>query len=188
MRAAHARYGRLPWSKVLEPAVRYAKSGIEVHPQLYEEIVDKLPRFAGKTNFADYFAGARRGAVFTQPELAATLQTLAENPDDFYQGEIARKIVAQMARDGGLISLADLKSYRAVWREPLLFTWRDYQLVSAPPPSSGGIALAQLLGIHERTSSLFAGVAHNSAEYLHLLAEIEKRVFADRGKIGRAHV
>ena len=85
-----------------------------------------------------------------------------------------------MQADKGLITKADLKDYKAVWRQPMAISWRGNVVYTAPPPSSGGVALAQLLGIKEDRAADFKGVAHNSAKYIHLLSEIEKRVFADR--------
>lgn len=85
-----------------------------------------------------------------------------------------------MERDGGLITQQDLADYRVKWREPMRIDWRGNSLYTAPLPSSGGIALAQLIGIKERRAADFEGVELNSARYIHLLAEIEKRVFADR--------
>jgi gamma-glutamyltranspeptidase / glutathione hydrolase len=183
MQEAHARYGTRSWTSLLQPAIRLARDGFVVHPELASYVRDEMVRLEEGTNFEDYYAGATMGGeVFRQPELAQTLETLASNPDAFYKGEIADLLVQQMVRSGGLISHQDLLDYTAVWREPLQFQWRDYQVIAAPPPSSGGVALAQLLGIHEFAATLFEGVTHNSAQYLHLLAEIEKRVFADRGK------
>lgn len=87
-----------------------------------------------------------------------------------------------MKRGQGLITEDDLAQYEAKWREPLRRTWRDYEVVSAPPPSSGGLALIQLLKINDYAATLFDGVEHNSTRYVHLVAEIEKRVFADRAE------
>ena len=87
-----------------------------------------------------------------------------------------------MQRSGGLISERDLAEYTAPWRSPLLTSWRGHQVVGAAPPSSGGVALMQLLGMHDAASELFNGVEHNSASYIHLLAELEKRAFADRAE------
>jgi gamma-glutamyltranspeptidase/glutathione hydrolase len=181
MQLAHQRFGSLPWADLLQPAIRFANEGFIVAPKLAKERDDAVGFFAGEVNFFRHFEGMNAGGVFQQPALAATLQRIAQDPDDFYQGRIAAQIVAQMKRDGGLISAQDLRDYTAVWREPLIAPWRGHQLLSTPPPSSGGIALAQLLIMRDAASTHFRGVEHNSATYIHLLAEIEKRVFADRG-------
>jgi gamma-glutamyltranspeptidase/glutathione hydrolase len=104
--------------------------------------------------------------------------------DGFYRGVVADKIVAQMAvgQHRGLITHADLGGYKSVWRAPLVGRWGDKQVITAPPPSSGGIALLQMLGMKRAREDLFAGVVHNSAQYVHLLAEIEKRAYADRAQ------
>lgn len=178
---AHQRFGKLKWSQLLQPAIRYAEQGFAVAPGQYQYRSDAVKLFVGKTNFARYFGGMRAGETFLQPELAATLKRIArQGPADFYNGQTAKLLLAQMRRDGGLISADDLRSYQAKWREPISFAWRGKQVYTAPPPSSGGIALQQLLTLKENRAADFAGLAHNSAPYLHLLAEIEKRVFADR--------
>ncbi len=178
---AHQRFGSLPWAELLTPAIGYAKNGFIVAENQYQYRADLLQQLEGKTNFARYFARMQAGQNFTQPELAATLTRIAkEGPTDFYQGETARLIAAQMQRGGGLITLDDLAGYKAGWREPIITPWRDKQLVTTAPPSSGGIALSQLLGLKQRLAAHFDGVALNSAQYVHLIAEIEKRVFADR--------
>lgn len=180
---AHQRHGALPWQAVVMPAVLLARDGFAVHPQLAAEI-DRAERgYAGKTNFAEYFGDVEAGAVWRQPELAATLERIAnEGAAGFYTGETADLIVAEMARGGGLITHEDLERYRAVWREPLHATWRDYEVWSAPPPSSGGFAVIQLLKIKDLLARQFESVALNSPQYVHLVAEIEKRVFADRAE------
>lgn len=180
---AHKRYGSLPWKDLVMPAVRIAEEGFEVPKTLGGGMLTRLERYEGKTNFADYFGNMVSGELHKQPELAATLRRIAENgADEFYKGETAKLIAAEMARGGGLITLQDLANYRAKWREPLKAEWRGYRVVSAPPPSSGGFALVQLLKIHDYIDHHFEGVEHNSAQYVHLVAEIEKRVFADRAE------
>jgi gamma-glutamyltranspeptidase/glutathione hydrolase len=125
----------------------------------------------------------QHGGLFKQPALAETLQRIAnQGADDFYRGETAKLLVAQMQRSNGLITEADLDGYQAVWRAPLIGKWRDYTVVSAPPPSSGGFAVVQLLQMKELLDEEFANVDHNSAQYVHLVAEMEKRVFADRAE------
>ncbi len=179
----HRRFGRLPWSRVVEPAVRLARDGFVASGQLAGRRDEYLTTFAGRTNFAAHFAALRADAVFRQPELAAALERIAKDgPRGFYDGETARLLVAQMTRDHGLISRADLASYRAVWRAPLEADWAGYRVVTAPPPSSGGIGLVALLKMKAVDAPLFAGVPLNSPQYVHLVAELEKRVFADRAE------
>jgi gamma-glutamyltranspeptidase/glutathione hydrolase len=180
---AHQRFGRLPWRDVVMPAVVLARDGFVTTPQLMKELSHGLRRFAGKTNFNEYFGAAVEHELFRQPELAASLQRIADHGrDGFYLGETADLIVAEMARGGGLISYEDLRDYDAVWREPLSADWRGFKVLSAPPPSSGGFAVIQLLKIKDLLAKDFEGVPHNSAQYVHLIAEIEKRVFADRAE------
>ncbi|MCS4246288.1 gamma-glutamyltransferase [Pseudomonas sp. BIGb0164] len=178
---AHRRFGKLPWRELVAPAIGYASQGFKVAGQQFQYRQNAIALFSGKTNFGDYFGAMKPGATFRQPELANTLQRIAANgPDEFYKGQTANLLVAQMQRDGGLITHQDLADYHALWREPMHIDWQGNRLYTAPLPSSGGIALAQLLGMKEQRTADFAGVPLNSARYLHLLAEIEKRVFADR--------
>ena len=178
---AHKRFGKLPWSELLTPAIGYAKRGFIVAQEQYQYREDALGLFKSSTNFPQYFGSMKVGERFPQPELAQTLERIADKGvNEFYQGKTAQLLVAQMQQDKGLITAADLKGYKARWREPLRIDWRGNAIYTAPLPSSGGIALAQLLGIKERRSSDFNGVPLNSARYIHLLSEIEKRVFADR--------
>lgn len=178
---AHRRFGKLPWSELLTPAVGYAREGFTVADQQFQYREDAVGLFKGTTNFEEYFGSMSAGATFRQPELAKTLERLADQgPDDFYKGETADLLVKQMQRDGGLITKQDLSDYRAIWREPMRVDWQGNSLYTAPLPSSGGIALAQLIGIKEHRAADFKGVELNSSRYIHLLAEIEKRVFADR--------
>ncbi|KAB0546988.1 gamma-glutamyltransferase [Pseudomonas argentinensis] len=178
---AHKRFGKLPWSELLTPAIGYANSGFKVADQQFQYREDAIGLFNGQTNFTDYFGTMRPGELFKQPQMAQTLERIAANgPDEFYKGQTADLLVAQMQRDGGLITKQDLADYRAKWREPMRVDWQGNSLYTAPLPSSGGIALAQLIGIKEQRAADFKGVELNSARYIHLLAEIEKRVFADR--------
>ncbi len=178
---AHRKFGTLPWGELIAPAVGYARNGFKVADKQYQYREDALKLFNGTTNFADYFGRMKPGKTFRQPELAATLQRIADQgPDEFYRGRTAALLVAQMRAGNGLITSQDLQDYQAVWREPLHFDWRGNRLYTAPPPSSGGVALAQLLSIKEARAADFKDVQLNSSRYIHLLAEIEKRVFADR--------
>ena len=180
--AAHQRYGSLPWATLLQPAIDLARSGFVVGPVLAGYAAEKVNEVDGETNFAAYFGAMRDGENFKQEELAATLERIAKDPEEFYTGYTARKISAQMSRSGGLISMQDLADYKAVWRAPLREKWRDYTVVTAPPPSSGGIALMQLHKMHDYAGADCQDVWHNSAQYIHLQAEIERRALADRAE------
>ncbi|WP_211266584.1 gamma-glutamyltransferase [Halotalea alkalilenta] len=178
---AHQRFGSLPWAELVRPAIALARDGIEPAERANQYSEDETEKFRGRTNFHDYFSGLDEEGPFRQPELAATLERIAtQGADDFYRGETAQLIVAEMARGGGNIGLDDLAGYRAHWREPIALEWRGATVYAPTPPSSGGIGLAQLLTMKERLGGLFQGVALNSAQYVHLISEIEKRVFADR--------
>jgi gamma-glutamyltranspeptidase/glutathione hydrolase len=135
----------------------------------------------GRTNFLAYFGRLAANVPFRQPELESTLRRVAAaGPHGFYSGRTADLIAAEMERARGQITAADLGGYRAQWREPLVGNWAGYRIITAPLPSSGGIALLSMLTMKTDLSSAFAGVPVNSPQYVHLLAEIEKRVFADR--------
>lgn len=177
---AQRRFGKLKWSQVLAPAIDYADKGFVVDARLAHarEVASGL--FKGRTNFDAYFSGLTEGATFRQPELAQTLKRIAsDGGKEFYTGKTGEWIAASM-RGHGLITQADLSNYKAVWREPLVASWRGYQVVTAPPPSSGGIILVQMLKMREDLENKFQGVELNSAQYVHLVSEMEKRVFADR--------
>jgi gamma-glutamyltranspeptidase/glutathione hydrolase len=179
----HRRFGVLPWRRLVQPAIRYARDGFVASELLSQQSADTVKSLAGRTNFAAYFGAIRPAATLRQPELAATLERIArDGTRGFYGGETARLIVAQMARGHGLVTAQDLAAYRAIWRTPLEAEWDGYRIITAPPPSSGGIALISLLKMKAKIAPLFAGVALNSPQYVHLLAEIEKPVFADRAE------
>ncbi|MHC4607026.1 MAG: gamma-glutamyltransferase family protein, partial [Planctomycetota bacterium] len=180
---AHRKFGKLPWKDLLAPAIRLAEQGFAIDAALARSIAESAARFSalpekfrGHVNFTKYFHG-KTGDRLVQEELAATLRRIAEKgPDGFYRGETARLIVEEMKRGGGLITPEDLESYRAKWRMPVEGTYRGHRVVSMPPPSSGGVALVQMLNMLEG----FQPPPMHSPMHLHLVAEIEKRVFADR--------
>lgn len=180
---AHQRFGVLPWEDVVMPSVHLARDGFVVHEKLASIIEDGHSTFEGKTNFADYFSDIATGDEFRQAELADTLERIAKDGrDGFYKGETADLIVAEMERGDGLITHEDLVGYEAIWRDPLRAMWREFEILSAPPPSSGGFAVIQLLRIKDLLAREFEGLEQNSPQYIHLIAEIEKRVFADRAE------
>ena len=180
---AHQRFGTQPWRSLVMPAVELASNGFEVHPQKASEVADTIDWFNGEVNFAKHFGAMAHGGVFKQPALAAVLQRIADHgADDFYRGETASILLAHSQQAGGLFTAEDLSGYESVWRTPLEADWRGYRVVTAPPPSSGGFAVIQLLKMKAFHDPAFDGVAHNSPQYVHLIAEMEKRVFADRAQ------
>ncbi len=161
---AQQRLGRLEWKDLLAPAIDLAEHGFRVPAKLESAAREEMPRLGESTNFAKYFGGLRAGTLFRQPELAATLKRIRDGgASGFYAGETASLIAGQMHRMGGSITLADLTGYQAVWREPLLAPWRDYSVLAAPPPSSGGIAVIQLLKMKDRLAPEFKGLGHQLA-------------------------
>lgn len=174
---AHKRFGRLTWKQVLAPAIGYAQNGF----------VPSTSAVAGSipgTNFDVYFGGRlQSGEVFTQSELASTLgRIMDQGGPEFYNGTTADLLVAEMERGGGLITKEDLQNYAPVWREPVQIQWHGVNVVTAPPPSSGGFGIGQLLKMKDALAPQFADAPLNSAQYMHLTAEMEKRVFADRAQ------
>ena len=184
---AHQKYGKLPWARLVQPAVTLAKDGFHVPPKLAGRVSRYIKRLRDNerdSNFEHYFGAATEADVlFTQPELAATLARIRDQgPDGFYKGDTADAIVAYMQKTNGLMTHDDLANYHAKWRTPLAFDWRGYKVVTAPPPSSGGIAVAQWLGMVDTVLKTNIMPAHNSAPYLHMVSEAGKRVFADRAE------
>ncbi|MBV9850634.1 MAG: gamma-glutamyltransferase, partial [Armatimonadetes bacterium] len=185
---AQRRYGRLPWRAVVEPARRLAARGFVVSPALAASLQRAAPTPLGR------FAASRRvflrdgrryraGEVFRQPELAATLRRLERyGPREFYAGRTARLIARDMRAHGGLITRADLRRYRAVERAPLRGTYRGYGVLTMPPPSSGGVALLEMLNILERYDLRRLG--DRTVRTDHLQVEAMRRAFADRAAFG----
>ncbi|MBN3807966.1 gamma-glutamyltransferase [Paraburkholderia sp. Ac-20347] len=179
---AQKRFGKLPWKQVLQPAIHYARDGFVVDELLAKRREEASKEFGGKTNFDQYFGDMKEGATFRQPDLANVLTRIAnQGAKDFYDGKTADLIAASM-KDHGLITKRDLQDYKAVWRQPVEAKWNGYEVITAPPPSSGGVGLVQLLKMKAMLAPQFKDVTLNSPQYIHLIAEIEKRVFADRAQ------
>ncbi len=179
---AHRRFGTLPWADLVEPAALLA-DGFEVHQRFRRNITSSLQglrRFAATA--ATYLPGGRiveLGETFRQPELAATLRRIRDQgTEGFYGGETADLIVAEMERGEGLITHQDLDAYRAVWRDPIEFTYRGHTILSMPPSSSGGATMAEMANILEPYD--LGGLPWHSGEMVHLLVEAWKRSYADR--------
>ncbi|WP_345811104.1 gamma-glutamyltransferase [Paraburkholderia sp. PREW-6R] len=177
---AQQRFGKLKWKQVLAPAIRYATEGFQVEPWLQQRRDAAAKNFAGKTNFDAYFSTLKAGTTYRQPELAQTLSRIAgDGGREFYEGRTA-DMIAQQMYGHGLVTKQDLIQYRAVWRQPLAADWNGYQVITAPPPSSGGVGLIQMLKMKADLKQAFDGLDLNSEPYMHLIAQIEDRVFADR--------
>ena len=179
-------YGSLSRQQVLAPAIALAQDGIPVsfaHTYGLATAGERLRqdpealRLFYKADGSPY----QMGETWRQPELAWTLRQISdEGVEAFYRGEIARRIVAAMEAGDGLITARDLADYRAIERTPVRGSFREFEIVSAPPPSSGGVHIVQILNMLEQDD--LAGMGHNSAAYLHLLAESMKLAYADRSQ------
>ena len=181
---AHQRFGSLPWTDLVEPAVGLAREFV-VHERFRGNPLsssDGLTRFA--TTAATFLPDghvAEVGETFSQPALASTLGRIRDNgADGFYRGETADLIVAEMERGGGVISHQDLETYTAAWRDPVEFTYRGYGVLSMPPSSSGGATMAEMANILEARD--LASLEWHSADMVHLLAEAWRRAYSDRNE------
>ncbi len=182
---AWTKYGKLPWSRLLEPVIELAMNGFEVNDELARCIAEErgmLARFpAAAAVFLDDGKPLPAGRRIVQPELAQTLRALAtDGPDAFYTGSIAAMLVSEMQRGGGWITLADLAAYRPVERDVLRGRYRDLEILGMPPPSSGGVTLLQILGMLDGFD--LANYQPRLAMPVHLVAEAMALAFADRNK------
>ena len=181
-------YGTLSWEEVLKPAIRLAEEGFEIPHDLANTLASKRYRArlssneaAAKVFYKEDKSLYKAGEILVQNDLANTLKQLSEfGPDAFYKGEIAKLIVKEMERNGGLITLEDLSNYQIAERKPLNGQYKDYKIVSMPPSSSGGTHLIQMLNMLEEFPIKEMGFG--SAESIHILAEVMKRAYADRSK------
>lgn len=183
---AHQKMGKLPWADLVAPAVKLAEDGF---PATYRNewfvnfIADNKMEYpsTAKTFLKNGDTPYKPGETWKQPELAETLKRIQEHgADGFYRGKTAELIADFMKKNGGLITKEDLAKYRAQELAPITGTYRGYEIVSMPPPSSGGVAVVEMLNILEGYALKAAG--HNSAAYLHLLTEAMRRAFADRAQ------
>ena len=181
-------YGTFSWEEVLKPAIRLAEEGFEIPHDLANTLASKRYRArlssneaAAKVFYKEDKSLYKAGEILVQNDLANTLKQLSEfGPDAFYKGEIAKLIVKEMERNGGLITLEDLSNYKIAERKPLNGQYKDYKIVSMPPSSSGGTHLIQMLNMLEEFPIKEMGFG--SAESIHILAEVMKRAYADRSK------
>lgn len=183
---AHQELGSLPWADLVAPAVKLAREGIPLSYSLYSGFARSKSRFDQYPSTAAKFFKAdgslyELGETWYQPDLAHTLELIQDNgADGFYKGENASRLAGFMVDNGGLITEEDLLKYEAVEREPIRGTYRGYDIVSMPPPSSGGVVLVEMLNILEGYD--LSDMGHNSALYLHVLTESMRRAYADRAE------
>jgi gamma-glutamyltranspeptidase / glutathione hydrolase len=175
-------YGKLPLERVIAPAVKLAREGYPLAWEDAEDLKDPdLAKFpASRRIFQRDGNFYKPGEIFRQPELAQTLERIAKNPDDFYHGAMARELAADIQRGGGLVTAQDLAAYEVKERAPIRGSYRGYEIISAPPPSSGGIALVEMLNILEGYD--LQGYGNRSAQSVHLTAEAFRRAFFDRAE------
>jgi len=185
---ALTRYGTLTWEEVLQPAIKLAEDGFVIPHDLANTLASKRYRerlsadpAAAKVFFKKNKEIYSAGEILVQKDLAWTLKQLSQNgPEAFYSGDIAKLIVKEMERNGGLITLQDLKNYNVAERQPLEGSYKGYKVVSMPPSSSGGTHLIQMLNMLEDFPIKEMGFG--SADTIHILAEVMKRAYADRSK------
>ena len=182
MAYALKKFGKLPLERVMAPAIKLARDGFPLAWEDAHDLHDKdLAAFPDSRRIfqrdGNYY---KPGEILRQPELAKTLEQIAHHPDDFYHGEIARQLAAAIHKGGGLITAADLAAYEVKEREPVRGSYRGYDIISAPPPSSGGVALIEILNILEGYD--LSKLGNRSAESIHLTTEAFRRAFFDRAE------
>ncbi|OEK04329.1 gamma-glutamyltransferase [Roseivirga misakiensis] len=187
LEAAHRKYGKLDWKALVQPAIDLAANGWVLTAKEASGLNGNRNNFIEYNTVQPNFFLAEEGQRWKEgdtvsiPELAATLTLIRDQGrDGFYKGQTAQLIVEEMERGNGLISLEDLEKYQAVWRKPVTGEYRDYGFISMPPPSSGGIALSQLL--HAVEPFNLSEMGFHSTEAIHLIVEAERRAYADRAE------
>ncbi|PCH58780.1 MAG: gamma-glutamyltransferase, partial [SAR86 cluster bacterium] len=183
---AHQQLGSLPWAELVAPAIELAREGIPITYALASGFARSRSRLSQYPSSQQKFfmpdgSVYELGDTWRQEDLAHTLELIQrDGRDGFYKGENAQRLAAFMSANGGIITQQDLEQYEAIEREPIRGTYRGYEIVSMPLPSSGGVALVEMLNILEGYD--LAAMGHNSAQYLHILTEAMRRVYADRAE------
>jgi gamma-glutamyltranspeptidase/glutathione hydrolase len=177
---AERKYGKLGLARVMAPAVKLAGEGFVLTAEEAHELTDPdLAKFTGSKRIFQRDGNLyKEGEVFRQPELARTLTRIAAAPDDFYRGKLAHELVDEVQKGGGLLTLDDLAQYSAVERAPVTGAFHNYTVISAPPPSSGGIVLISALNILSGFD--LAKLGDRSAQSIHLITEAYRRAYMDR--------
>ena len=180
----HSKFGSMEWSKLLEDAIYHAENGFYITPYLSDMLVKYESKLSFYPETRKIFQKNNQdfeNKKLVQKDLAKTLKLIAQyGRDGFYLGSVAEKIHTQMKLNGGLITKDDLENYQPVWRTPLKSTYRDTEIITMGPPSSGGVHVIQMLNILENHN--VSKIEHNSSEYINLLTEIMKYAYADRSK------
>ncbi|MDG1332430.1 MAG: gamma-glutamyltransferase [Crocinitomicaceae bacterium] len=182
---AHQKYGKLPWKELVQPAIDLAKNGVVLSYTLasHAKRIDNSnsPEFLKGLYLDNDGKPLKFGSIWKQRALAGTLELIRDNgKDGFYTGPVAEEIERYMIENGGIITKKDLLEYEAIQREPLRGTYKGYDIFSMAPPSSGGVAMLEMLNIMELAN--LENVPFNSTEYVHLTAEAMRRAFADRAE------
>ena len=181
---AQQKYGKLSLKQVMQPAIKLAQKGFPISSAQAFSFDYAAKRFVKHAASRQYFLNKdgspmRSGQILRQKDLAKTLKRIVDTDgEDFYTGTTAKLLVQQMNADGGLISAEDLKNYNVVERKPIVGSYRGYDVISMPPPSSGGIHLVQMLNMLSHWD--IGSMGHNSSDYVHRLVEVMKRAYADR--------
>nr|WP_287939377.1 gamma-glutamyltransferase [Algoriphagus sp.] len=177
---AQSKFGKLKPSEILQPVIDLAKNGFVVTAAQADRLKRNRETFIDVNGPHTFFAREiRAGDTLKIPVLAATLERIAKNGrDEFYTGETAKILARHIQEKGGIITEADLASYQAVWRDPIIYPYRDLKIISMAPPSSGGVTLVQILKMLEPYD--LQALGHHSPEYIQLLVEAERRAYADR--------
>ncbi|MRX65532.1 gamma-glutamyltransferase [Maribacter luteus] len=183
---AHRKYGKLPWKDLVQPAIDQATNGFTFNWSLFKA-AEYFTKEGNDNRFMDNYFRNENGTVlqptenWKQPQLANTLSIIREKgKDGFYKGEVAKKIVQWMKENEGIITKKDLKKYEAIERKPMEGSYKGYKIYSMPPPSSGGVALIEMMNLMEQAD--FKEIEFNSTAYVHLLTEAMRRTFADRAE------
>lgn len=177
----YQKFGSLPIGELIQPAIDLARNGVLITELQANSYMNKNVELIKQANnyVTPFENGWKAGERFKYEELAQTLERIRDNGSyEFYNGETAKRIVSYVQELGGILSLDDLKNYRAQWRKPITFTYKDYIISSMPLPSSGGICLAQILKSVEPYN--IGQYPHNGEQYIQLLVEAERRAYADR--------
>jgi gamma-glutamyltranspeptidase/glutathione hydrolase len=183
---AHKKYGKLPWADVVEPARKLAANGFPVSEYLArsisnKRIMERMQKFPESWRvFQRNGNPYQTGETFVEPDLATTLARIQKDPADFYRGETAKRIVDDMQAHGGTLTADDLARYEPTVRKPLHSTYRGFEIITMPPPSSGGIALIEMLNMLEAYD--LKSMGWHSSEEVHTVVEVMRRAYADRAR------